>query len=1050
MILKTAALTSAFALSGLALGADAISFNRDIRPILAEHCFHCHGPDPGSRKEGLRFDREEGFFDKRDGDGPTVVPAKPDKSPLFQRIVTTDPDEIMPPPGEKKPMKPADIALIKKWILQGAQWQPHWALIKPERAALPKAGVNPIDAFVAAKLATAGLAPAPEADRWTLARRVSLDLTGLPPSPEEIETFVKDAAPDAYPKFVDRLLGKPQYGEHRARYWLDAARYADTHGLHFDNYREMWAYRDWVIAAFNSNQPFDKFTIEQIAGDLLPDATVQQKVATGFHRCNMTTNEGGTIEAENLAAYARDRVETTSWVWLGLTANCAVCHDHKFDPITMRDFYGMSAFFRNTTQAALDGNSQKTGPVIILAQGEDAARLAALPKEIEAETAKQAARLAPLRMEFEEWLPSATPEDVKKRVSDEGIALRLPMNEGEGGGVKGAVSGKDATFQFSGDVQWHSEGRIGPAPKFSEGITLDAGNVADFERDRPFTAAAWVRVSPDAKSAGSVLARMDGPTAAHRGWDLQAEGGEFQVHLVEDFPKSAIKVRTTGKHAKAGEWRHVLVTYDGSGKAAGVGIFIDGKADKTKVEIDTLKGSFRTDVAFRVGRREEGQFFTGNVQDVRIYSRALTPAEARNLAGEAETVALLAKGATRTPAEREKLFQFYSGDDAALVGHTAKIAALNGERTTIENRSPVTHVQMEKTGSQPMARLLSRGQYDQPKDELKPSVFTALHPLPENAPLNRLGLAQWLVSPANPLTARVTVNRFWQEIFGTGLVKTSEDFGIMGDAPSHPELLDWLAVEFRESGWDVKGLMKLIVTSATYRQSAAATRTKIERDPANRLLSRGPRFRMDGEMVRDSALAAGGLLVGKIGGPSVKPYQPEGVWEAVAMPGSTTRNYKRDSGEALYRRSLYTFWKRSAPPASLDIFNAPSRETACMRRERTNTPLQALVTLNDPQFIEAQRALAQLAIKAGGDDDAKSVDFIARRILARPLRTEESAILLASVRALLTHYEQKPEDATALLGVGELKQDTSIPAPRLAAWTMVCNQVMNLDETLNK
>ena len=357
---------------------------------------------------------------------------------------------------------------------------------------------------------------------------------------------------------------------------------------------------------------------------------------------------------------------------------------------------------------------------------------------------------------------------------------------------------------------------------------------------------------------------------------------------------------------------------------------------------------------------------------------------------------------------------------------------------------------MEKTGSQPMARLLSRGQYDQPKDELKPSVFTALHPLPENAPLNRLGLAQWLVSPANPLTARVTVNRFWQEIFGTGLVKTSEDFGIMGDAPSHPELLDWLAVEFRESGWDVKGLMKLIVTSATYRQSAAATRTKIERDPANRLLSRGPRFRMDGEMVRDSALAASGLLVGKVGGPSVKPYQPEGVWEAVAMPGSTTRNYKRDSGEALYRRSLYTFWKRSAPPASLDIFNAPSRETACMRRERTNTPLQALVTLNDPQFIEAQRALAQLAIKAGGDDEAKSVDFIARRILARPLRTEESAILLASLRALLTHYEQKPEDATALLGVGELKQDPSIPAPRLAAWTMVCNQVMNLDETLNK
>jgi Protein of unknown function (DUF1553)/Protein of unknown function (DUF1549)/Concanavalin A-like lectin/glucanases superfamily/Planctomycete cytochrome C len=1050
MILKPTAFAFALFAPVLAFGADAVSYNRDIRPILAEHCYHCHGPDPGSRKEGIRFDREEGFFGDRDGSGPTVVKGHPEKSPLIERITSTDPDEIMPPPKEKKPMKPADIALIQKWIAQGAQWQPHWAFIKPERPPVPNTGGNPIDSFVASKLAAAGLAPSPEADKASLARRVFFDLTGLPPTPEEVESFVNDASPDAYLKLVERLLASPSYGEHRARYWLDAARYADTHGLHFDNYREMWAYRDWVIAAFNANQPFDSFTVEQIAGDLLPNPTPAQRIATGFHRCNITTNEGGTIDAENLANYARDRVETTSWVWLGLTANCAVCHDHKFDPITQRDFYAMSAFFRNTTQSAKDGNVRNTGPVLFLPQGEDAARLAALPGEIEASNSKLEARRVAVRAEFDKWLPSVRPEDLQQRVSDGGLALHLPMNEGSGNEVKGIIDGKESKFTISGAVPWRPDGKAGPSPRLSEGISLNLGDVADLQHDKPFTIAAWVRPSSDGKSTGSVMARMDKNTAGHRGWDLHCQDGEYQLHLVNEWPKRAIKVRTNGKQAKPGEWRHILVTYDGSGKAAGVDFYINGKPAKTKAGNDNLKGSIHTGVPFRIGQREGSDYFAGNIQDVRIYSRALVAAEVRQLSMGPDVVALLARGAARSPEETAKLFEFYSGGDDELADLSSKVAALTDERKAIEGRSPVTHIQMERADTEPLAHLLNRGQYDEPREELKPAVIASLHPMPANAPANRLGLAQWLVSRENPLTSRVIVNRFWQELFGNGIVKTAEDLGIMGDTPSHPELLDWLAVEFIESGWNVKHLLKLMVTSATYRQSQLASKAAMERDPTNRLLSRGPRFRLDAEMIRDSALAAGGLLVRDIGGPSVKPYQPEGVWEAVAMPESNTRNYKRDKGADLYRRSLYTFWKRAAPPASMDIFNAPSRETSCVRRERTNTPLQALVVLNDPQFIEAQRSLAQLALKTAPNDAAATLDVIARRLLARTLKPAEATIILASLRTILTHYEQTPADAIALLSVGEMKPDPAIPPPRLAAWTMIANQIMNLDEALTK
>jgi hypothetical protein len=1034
-----------------------VKFNRDIRPILANACFQCHGPDPAARKAKLRFDREEGYFGQREG-GPTVVKGKPEASPLYQRLIHADPEEVMPPPKSKKVLKPAEKELIKKWIAQGAPWEAHWSFIKPERPTLPtvkneKWVRTPIDRFVLARLESAGLSPAPEADRRTLARRLSLDLVGLPPEPEQVEAFANDPAPDAYEKLVDKLLASPRYGEHRARYWLDAARYGDTHGLHFDNFREIWPYRDWVIAAFNRNLTFDKFTVEQIAGDLLPEPTKDQILATGFHRCAITTNEGGSIAEEVLFNYARERVETTAWVWLGLTANCAVCHDHKFDPITQKDFYSMSAYFRNTTQGAMDGNIRDTAPVMVLPKMEDEKRWNDAPAEIEARKKEVAERRRVLRAGFDHWLVTAQPEDWEGDEKAGKPSFHLPLDaEQPADAVAGSLDEKVVLLKASAALQWADSGR-GPGKTLvldGKSVIEAPGEIGALEHNVPFSYGAWVKINPGFQGSASVFARMD-DDLGFRGWDLWVQGNEFAAHLVHKWKDDALKVATTGNRVKPGTWQHVFVTHDGTGKAAGFRIFVDGREAKLATEVDTLKSSPKVETPLVVGRRKKsGQMAGASVQDIRIYRRKLSSAEVLSLATHARAQAILAKPhAQRQPKERDELFDLLFAGDAVLSQGSERIAALEAERKTIRDRSSVAYIQEERKGSMPTANILFRGEYDKPRDKVEAGVFSALHPLPADAPKSRLGLAQWLVSKENPLAARVTVNRFWQEVFGTGLVKSSEDFGIMGESPSHPELLDWLAVEFRE-GWDVKKLMRLMVTSAAYRQSAAATKEKVEKDPANRLLSRGPRFRMDAEMIRDAALSASGLLSGKVGGPSVKPYQPEGVWEAVGMREGNTKIYKRDTGEALYRRSLYTFWKRMAPPASMEILNAPAREFSCLRRERTNTPLQALVTLNDPQFVEAARALAEGALKSGAADDAARIQHVARRVLSRPLSGQETPVVTRVLGTLRAHYKAQPEDAKKLIAVGETKADPAVDPSELAAWTMVANQLMNLDEVLNK
>jgi hypothetical protein len=1046
--------------SGSLAAEPAPRFNRDIRPILAENCLACHGPDPGSRKAGLRLDMKEGMFETTPKHGPAVVPGDLAKSELWKRITTGDADDVMPPPKSKKELKSAEKEALRAWILAGAPWEGHWAFIKPERPQLPPTKNqhwvrNPIDSFILAKLEGKGLVPAPEADHRALARRLALDLTGLPPAPEEVERFVKDRSADAYEKLVARLMDSPHWGEHRARYWLDAARYADTHGLHFDNYREMWPYRDYVIRTFNLNRHFDRFITEQLAGDLLENSTDDELVATGFQRCNVTTNEGGTIEEENLTNYANDRVTTVGWTFLGLTVNCGACHDHKFDPFTTKDFYSLAAFFRNTKQGGFDRNRAEGDlPLVMPQTTADHARWKALPAEIATARKVREEQQSLADATFTNWVATAEAAKLPKTVEYSPELLRLPLTEGRGTNAAGLVNGRSTRFSISGEPAWRTDGPLGAAPVIEPDRSVTLGDVGNFEAGEPFSLGAWVWVPEDFKGEGSILARMNGEKERHRGWDFFARDDHFGIYLIHSWPSVALKVRSQDKTVKRGGWHHLFATYDGSTRADGVKLYIDGLEAAVNRERDSLEGTVRTTLPLRLGRREEKNELKGAaVQDVRIYSRRLDASEVAVLAATPRLAQLLPGvefASTNNPARDVMRHYFRATQHVGWRESAATLLSLEGERQAIRARSPYAHIQQEKKDSQPIAQILFRGQYDKPKEKVTAAVPAALHPMPPNAPQNRLGLAEWLVSPGNPLTARVTVNRFWQEVFGTGLVKTVEDFGTMGEAPVNQALLDWLAVEFIESGWDVRHLFKLIVTSAAYRQSAESTPEKLEKDPQNRFLSRGPRFRMDAEMLRDYALAASGLLVDKVGGPSVKPYQPGGVWEAVAMPESNTRYYEQDSGDGLYRRSLYTFWKRAAPPASMDIFNAPSRETCSVRRERTDTPLQALVTLNDPQFIEAARHLAETALLRSRGREVKQIDFLARRLLLRPLTPVEEGIVLKTLAGMTEFYDANPAEAAKLIAVGDSTPSPKVKPAQLAALTMVANQLLNLDEVLNK
>ncbi len=1025
---------------------DTISFNEHVQPILSENCYHCHGPDSGTREPKsapLRLDIEKEAFAVREDGKPVIVKGKPEESLMVKLMRERDPEKIMPPPASHKTLKPEQMALLEKWIAQGAPYEAHWSFIPVKRPELPAAGkdwaANPIDRFIADKLEKHGLKPNPAEDPARFYRRLHLDLTGLPPSPEETAAFTWDKLDQE----VDRLLATPASAEHFGRQWLDAARYADTHGIHIDNYRAIWPYRDWVVRAFQANMPWDQFTTEQMAGDLLPNRTLDQQVATGFNRCLATTGEGGAIAEEYDAIYAKDRVETVSAVWLGLTTGCAACHDHKFDPISTKEFYSLTAFFRNTPMSALDGNNAAHPPNVFVPLSEDRQRWDALAGEIPAAEKALAARATEARPEFDAWLAKAT--IAPPASSNDGLAIHLPMTEGEGP-LRGEIDSQSREWPATLS---RIDAPLGKAPVISD-APVDIGDFGSFARGESVSYGGFIRI--EGTPTGAVVARMN-PGENYRGWDIYLQGGRAATHVIDTWEASATKI-VAPQPLTSGQWHHVMVTFNGrqpSDKTCT--IYIDGKAVGAQASHSTVGPNIQTAVPLRLGARHNNDSkLNGKValQDFRFYRRLLSPQEIAALAQNSvlQHIASLPAG-QRTKAQLDSLFQYYlTNVDAPSQQLRDKVAALKAEQATLQGRGSVSLVMAEKPG-EPFAHVLSRGVYSDKGEKVAPTTPAVLPAMPADAPKNRLGLARWLNDPANPLPARVTMNRAWYYLFGTGIVESNDDFGIMGARPSHPKLLDWLAAEFVDSKWNYRHMVKLMVTSAAYRQSGIVSPEKLEKDPSNRLISRGPRYRMDAEVIRDSALAAAGLLSPKIGGPPVRPYQPEGIWEAVAMKESNTRFYKQDSGESLYRRSIYTLWKRTAPHPAMEILNAPTREVFCVRRDRTNTPLQAFVTLNDPQFIEASRRLAENAMRASADPAAR-LDFISQRLISRSLSADENKLVLGTHAAALAAYKADAKEAQAMISNGETKADPALDVAELAAWTLVSSQLLNLDETLNK
>ena len=1232
-----------------------VNYNLDVRPILADNCFACHGPDAKARQADLRLDTKAGAFSEPSG-YPVIVPGKPEESELHLRIASNDDHYRMPPADFNKTLTSEQIEVVTQWIREGAKWEDHWAFTVPVRPTLPDVKNpdwvrNPIDAFILSRLEKEKLSPASEADKRTLIRRLSFDLTGLPPTREEIHKFLEDDSPDAYEKMIDAFMTKPEYGEHLGRFWLDVARYGDTHGLHLDNYREMWPYRDWVIEAFNKNMPFDQFTIEQLAGDLLPEPTLEQQIATGFNRCHVTTSEGGSIDEEYYVQYAIDRADTTSTVWMGLTVGCAQCHDHKYDPITQKEFYQLYAFFNNITEKAMDGNRKDSPPVVKLPTPEQEAELAAFDEQIadfDAQTKAPILEIDATQIAWENRMPRWTtvkpaslyskggatleiledysvlasgtnPEqEVYEIIAElppgkwsavrlEGITHESLPKAGVGrsdnsnvvltdfaGFIAPSAADSDASpaedvAHIDTEIETQAESKTavdtdveveaGSTPATNTNTELEVedapgdevnaeNETADTNPDDPWTRVPIVQAWADHEQAlgedglaGIVANAID--DKPETGWALDRrsenrqaiflvaapfgmDGGQLKIRLKHEYDlrqKSLGRFRLAltdaptiypiGSKMTLGDWHSAGPFTAEHGNLAFYQVYepetknvntndtfeVSGKTIKWEKQTHWVDGQVHNDIVgensatylFRniasvtqqkaqlsIGSNDAlkvwvngAELLSKNVQrdagaDQEQFQVQLKPGnntlllKVVNYSGLSGFYFRIETEAPMTPAdvveiagmprgEREteqqaKIRDYYRQNlrldktlnensqraFADLKALFADLAEVQQKRDTLDAELTTTLV-MEEREEPRGAYVLARGEYQNRREQVYPQTPAVLPEMPEDVMPNRLGFAQWLLSPEHPLTARVAINRFWQDVFGVGIVETAEDFGTQGTPPVHPELLDWLATEFIATGWDVQKMLKLMLTSATYRQSAQVTPEKLERDADNILLSRSPRYRLDAEIVRDNALALSGLLYTKIGGPSVKPPQPDGLWKAVGFTGSNTDTFVQDTGaDKVYRRSLYTFWKRTAPPPQMNILDAPSREACTIRRERTNTPMQALMLMNDPQFFEAARAFAERTIKEGGETPEARIAYIFEMATARLPKPVEKELLLKTFQ---THYQElaaDPDAAKALITVGESAPDETLDAVEVAAWTMIANLILNLDEVLNK
>lgn len=1049
--------------------AASLEFNRDIRPILSENCFYCHGQDEKHREAKLRLDVRESAVQAKDGIA-AIVPGKPGESELMRRIVATDANDVMPPPESHKTLTKAQIALIKRWIEEGAPYQGHWAFETPKRPAIPKdaAARNPIDALVRAKLKAEGLKPAREADPATWLRRASFDLVGLPPTPAEQDRFaaeVKARGEAAYGAAVDRLLASAHYGERQAMEWLDAARYADTHGFNNDSARSMWRWRDWAIEAFNANMPYNRFITEQLAGDLLPKPTLDQRIATGFGRNHVISSEGGIIEEEYRVEYVADRVRTTSTAWLGLTFECARCHDHKFDPISQKDYYRLFAFFNNVYEHGEDGRVANAVPMMPAPTREQQIALAKHEKELAALDAKLDAARAAWK-----WLPEhkakveAAIKAAKTAVdAEKGVAMLLEPESAPPAPqpTKGkAVAKKAATKAAAAPTEVAAPVADAPAPTLPAVQKIAAAKL-DFANKDGTTLAFWVqpeRDNPRDVALFSSINYVGSPAASGygSGREVRLIDGEIEFRISTKLPVYALIVRTEGARLQAGEWRHVAIVYNGNRKADGVRLMVDGGEVPVRVRYDGAGGDGgRRDYTVGTDNSKDAPKFSGKLEDVRGYPRTLSDVAVRALFRVRGLAAGLAAFEKETPLalNREQAWvreALLAEADATKEDFAARTTVMVAQHAL--KRSFPTVMVMEEMPERRQAYVLTRGNYDGHGEPVEAGVPEALlGAWPAGAPRNRLGLAQWLTSPTHPLTARVVVNRLWAQCFGTGLVKTLEDFGSQSEWPSHPELLDWLAREFVDGGWDVKALLRTIVLSATYRQDSAVAPALLARDPENRLLARGPRVRLPAELIRDQALAVSGLLTPRVGGPSVYPYQPDKLFDGVVVdapyPGT---KWLTSTDSDLYRRSMYTFWKRTLTHPVMTTFDAPDREFCTVRRSRTNTPLQALALWNEPGYVEAARKLGTRMLRDGPGDDAGRVAWAFQAATGRKPQPKEAAILASSLEKLRVDFAAKPEEAEALLQVGSSPADLSLPPAELAAATCVANMILSLDETITK
>ena len=1046
---------------------DQVDFNFHIKPILADRCYKCHGPDDNAREAAFRLDKEQAAFARlKEAGGHAFVKGNISKSVAWQRIISDDSERQMPPPTSNLNLSAREKALIGKWIRQGAEWKKHWAFIPPQKPEVPSSfsadwpANNSIDHFIQARLKEQDLKPSPQADKERLIRRLSFDLTGLPPSIEEIDEFLEDDSPQAYKNLVDRLLNTNAHAERMAMEWMDVARYADSHGLHADGLRSMWPWRDWVIDAFRKNMPYDDFVSWQIAGDLFPEATRAQKLATAFHRNHPINSEFGIVSEEFRLNYVADRTNTTATAFMGLTMECATCHDHKFDPISQKEYYQMSSFFNNVKELGMIGNDKNFGPLVQLPEPETEQALADLSEEMAHLSSQIELRKSEV-MAIGNFIEEVKSNKANPPVPNGYFPLNTITEKKNKKGKTENILDNNQQARVTGEPELVA-GKLGNAIRLDNDYDLIfLKGINHFNLDEPFSAGAWVKPEKE-EGFQTIMGNMGGKNSGWRGWTFFLDSlNRPAVMLVHSLSHNYLHL-TADASLEPEEWNQVFFTYDGSAKAEGLQVYINGKSIKSIVHFDQLYKSIKPvsgrnyvpdpnrQVMMGKGHNylftdTDNGIFRGSFDEIQFFPTDLTSLEVATLYNQNLPDNLRAK-----PLSKEEYLDHYLHRfDQKYQDLNKKLARLRQEKYRImENVREV--MVLEEMPVPRKTYLLERGQYDAPAEEVHPATPVAILPFTEQYPRNRLGLTQWLFNKDHPLTARVAVNRYWQMIFGQGIVSTPHDFGSQGALPSHPDLLDWLAVEFIESGWDVRALIRMMVTSATYRQSSIATSEQLSKDAQNIYLSRGGSYRLPWEMIRDNALAASGLLNDHIGGMSVKPYQPEGLWKEKNEFSGFLLTYQQDTGDSLYRRSLYTFIRRTSPPPTMTIFDVPARDVCTVKREKTSTPLQALVILNDPQFVEAARVLAERIQREGGEDLKERTQYAFRLLCGRAPTLKEMNLLEQQYDYAIDKYQRNPEAAVELLEVGDLPFDDRLDSVETAALAMVVNTMMNFDEAYMK